>query len=59
MDRLAAYFHWNEQRTLRDQVRQLVATLDAAGQIDWDELYRWADSEKIARQSIDEACDRN
>ena len=23
MDRLAAYFHWNQQRTLRDQVRRV------------------------------------
>ena len=56
MDRLAAYFHWNKQRTLRDQVRQLVSTPGSAQQIDWDELYRWAETEKIARNAIDEVC---
>ena len=58
MDRLAAYFHWNKQRTLRDQVRQLVSTPRSAEQLDWNELYRWADTEKIPRSAIDEVCGR-
>jgi hypothetical protein len=59
MDRLAAYFHWNKQRTLRDQARQLVASLDAQGRIDWDELYCWATREGISRSDLDEACARS
>jgi len=59
MDRLAAYFHWNRQRTLRDQARQLVRTLDPSGRVDWAALYAWADREGIARADIDDACGRS
>lgn len=56
MDRLAAYFHWNRQPELRQQVRQLVATMDPQGAIDWNSLYEWADREGIARDQIEEVC---
>jgi hypothetical protein len=42
MDRLAAYFHWNRQPELRRQVRQLIATMDPKGAVDWEDLYAWA-----------------
>jgi hypothetical protein len=58
MDRLAAYFHWNRQRPLRDQARVLVQTLDPLGRIDWDALYQWAEREDISREEVDEACRR-
>jgi len=48
MDRLAAYFHWNRQRPLRDQARALVQTIDPLGRIDWEALYQWAEHEGIA-----------
>ena len=41
MDRLAAYFHWNRQPELRRQVRQLIATMDPKGAVDWEDLYAW------------------
>lgn len=59
MDRLAAYFHWNRQRPLRDQARALVQTLDPVGRIDWDALYQWAEREHITREEVDEVCQRS
>jgi hypothetical protein len=59
MDRLAAYFHWNQQRPLRDQARALVQTLDPFGRIDWDALYEWAEREGLSREEVDEACGRS
>lgn len=59
MDRLAAYFHWNRQRPLRDQARALVQTLDPLERIDWDTIYQWATREGISREEVDEACGRS
>ena len=59
MDRLAAYFHWNRQPELRTQVRQLVATMDPRGGIDWPALYEWARQEGISANEIDEVCKRH
>ena len=54
MDRLAAYFHWNRQPELRQQVRQLVTTMEPRGAIEWHMLYEWADREGIARADLEE-----
>jgi hypothetical protein len=48
MDRLAAYAHWQDNQS-HDQAR-LVAR---RGDIDWDELYKWAKSEGIDKTEID------
>lgn len=59
MDRLAAYFHWNRQRPVRDQARALVQTADPLGRIDWEALYRWAEREGISREEVSEVCRRS
>jgi hypothetical protein len=58
MDRLAAYFHWNRQPELRRQVRQLIATMDPKGAVDWEDLYAWATQEGISRKDLDDVCGR-
>lgn len=58
MDRLAAYFHWNRQPELRRQVRQLVATMESRGGIDWEQLYAWADQERIPKREVDDVLQR-
>ena len=59
MDRLAAYFHWNRQPDLRHQIRQLVATMDPRGAIDWESLYEWAELEGIKRQELLETLQKS
>lgn len=48
MDRMAAYVHWHDNQSL-DQAK-LVATRN---DIDWDDLYQWAQDESIDRAAID------